>query len=183
MRLTFKSVAIAIAAGAALIGASCTPPGGGGGGTTTTTAVPSNPATCPARGAGQVRVAVVVDTQELSNGSSTPSVVCVVVAQGASGTAALAARAIRLGTPQPRYNQSGLLCAIDGAPAAPACGTPSGNGFLYWSYWIGGSSWTYANVGPASRGMTDGAVEGWRFIAGGAATAPNASPSFAALTN
>lgn len=186
MRATLRTITLTAAAAATILMAACTPPssGGGGGGATTTTTTPPPAANhCPTPATGQVRVAVVVDTSELSNGSSVPSVTCVVVAQGASGSAALAARAIRLGTPQPRYNQSGLLCAIDGAPAAPSCGTPSGNGFLYWSYWIGGSSWTYSNVGPAGRGMTDGAVEGWRFISGGAATAPAAPASFATLTS
>lgn len=184
MRRSLKFVVLATAVAATAAVVACTPPPtGGGGGATTTTIQPASPATCPTPASGQVRVAVVVDSSQLTNGSSVPSVTCVVVAQGASGAAALAARAIRLGTPQPRYNQSGLLCAIDGAPAAPACGTPSGNGFLYWSYWTGGSAWTYSNVGPAGRAMTDGAVEGWSFISGGAATPPNAPASFATLTN
>ena len=185
MRVPIRAaVTVLVIASTSLI-AACTPPSGGGGSssTTTTTRPASDPRTCPTPTASQVRVAVVVDSHEMSNGSATPSVVCVVVASGASGVAALAARAIRLGTPVPRYDPSGLLCAIDGIPAAPACGNPSGSGFLYWSYWVGGSSWTYANVGPASRRMVDGTVEGWRFISGGAATAPGTSASFASLTN
>jgi hypothetical protein len=175
---------VVAAATAAVAAASCTPPPtGGGSGSTTTTAPSNDPQHCPARGAGQARVAIVVDKSQLPGGSSTPSVTCVVVAQGASGVTALAARAARLGTPAPRYNSSGLLCAIDGVPAAPACGTPSSGGFDYWSYWIGGPSWTYANIGPASRAMIDGTVEGWRFVAGGTAVAPAASSSFAALTS
>ncbi|MCC6226419.1 MAG: hypothetical protein IT195_08440 [Microthrixaceae bacterium] len=183
MRVAAKSLFSAAACAAIALFAACTPPTGGGGSATTTTTPPTNWATCPAKGPGQVRVAVVIDSQELPGGSSSPSVVCVVVAQGSSGVTALSARATRIGAAQPRYNASGLLCAIDGAPAAPACGTPSGGGFLYWSYWIGGSNWTYANVGPAGRAMADGAVEGWRFISGGSPTAPTASPSFSALTN
>jgi len=182
MRLPIRAAVTAVViVGTALV--ACTPPTTGGGGSSTTTTRPAtDPRTCPTRSAGQVRVAVVVDSSALG-GSATPSVTCVVVASGASGVAALAARAIRLGTTQPRYDASGLLCAIDGKPVAPACGTPSGGSFEYWSYWIGGASWTYANVGPASRAMTDGTVEGWRFINGGSAVAPNASSSFAALTN
>jgi hypothetical protein len=125
-------------------------------------------------------VAIVVEFGALSGGTS---VTCVVVGPGATGVTALAARAARLGTTPPRYNSSGLLCAIDGKPVAPACGTPNGGGFDYWSYWIGGSSWTYATVGPASRAMVDGTVEGWRFVTGGNNVAPATSASFATLTS
>ena len=176
--------AVVAAALTTVAAASCTPPPtGGGSGTTTTTAPSSDPRHCPARGAGQARVAIVVDTTAVPGGGSTPSVTCVVVGPGASGVTALAARAARLGTPAPRYNSSGLLCAIDGRPVAPACGTPNGSGFDYWSYWIGGSSWTYATVGPAGRAMLDGTVEGWRFVTGGNNVAPGTSASFAALTS
>ena len=185
-RRAVRTAVIVVATMVTVVAASCTPPptGGGGSGSTTTTTAPSNdPSHCPARGAGQARVAVVVDTSGLPGGSSTPSVTCVVVGPGASGVTALTARAARLGTPAPRYNSSGLLCAIDGKPVAPACGTPSGTGFDYWAYWVGGSTWTYSNVGPASRAMLDGTVEGWRFIAGGSNVAPATSASFAALTS
>jgi hypothetical protein len=181
-------VALAALALATTALVACTPPPSGGGSGTTTTA-PTDLRHCPTRTAGQVRVAVVVDTSQLPGGAASPSVVCVVVASGSTGVAALGARAARLGTPAPRFNSSGLLCAIDGAPAAPACGVPSGGGFNYWSYWIGTTppsgvaTWMYSNVGPGSRAMADGAVEGWRFIAGGSNVAPNASPSFASLTN
>jgi hypothetical protein len=164
----------------ALIGCTPTSTGGGTGSTTTTTA-PADLAHCPSTGAGQVRVAVVVDATGLA--SSTPPVVCVAVAAGSTGATALVARAVRLGSPLPRYNSSGLLCAIDGAPAAPACGTPASSGFAYWSYWIGGSTWTYATVGPAGHGVSDGDVEGWRWVPSGTATAPGTSASFATLTS
>jgi hypothetical protein len=179
-------MALAAVALAATALVACTPPPSGGGSGTTTTA-PVDLRHCPTPSAGQVRVAVVVDASQLPGGAASPSVVCVVVASGSTGVAALGARATRLGTPMPRFNSSGLLCAIDGAPAAPACGVPAGGSFNYWSYWIGGGSptptWTYSNLGPASRVMTDGAVEGWRFVAGGSNVAPNASPSFASLTS
>src|SRR4051794_28815982 len=107
--------AVIVAALAMVVAASCTPPAtGGGGSATTTTAAPSNdPRHCPARGAGQARVAIVVDMTAVAGGPSTPSVTCVVVSPAASGVDALAARAARLGTTPPRYNSSGLLCAID----------------------------------------------------------------------
>jgi hypothetical protein len=162
--------------------AACTPTDTGGStGSTTTTTAPTGLAHCPTPAAGQVRVAVVVDATGLA--SSTPSVVCVDVASGSTGATALVARAIRLGTALPRYNSSGLLCAIDGVPAAPACGSPTGGSFAYWSYWLGGTAWSYANVGPAGHGVVDGSVEGWRWVPSGTAVAPQTSPSFATLTS
>ena len=88
-----------------------------------------------------------------------------------------------MGSTTPRFNASGLLCAIDGAPVAPACGTVGPNGYEYWSYWTGGSSWTYSAVGPASHSMQDGTVEGWHFLAGGAQTPPATSATFASLVS
>lgn len=135
---------------------------------------------CPAVGPGQVRVAVVVDGRALG---STTSVVCVVVASGSNGLTALRARATRLDTPPPRLDSSGLVCAIDGRPAAPACGVEGPDGYEYWSYWLGGSSWRFAPVGPATRTVADQTVDGWRFLEGGAAVPPNTASSFAALTS
>jgi hypothetical protein len=149
--------------------------------TSTSTTVPAvNFAKCPSAAAGQVRVMVVVDATAF--GAAAPSIVCVVVAQGSSGITALAARAARLGTPAPRYSSSGLLCAIDSKPVAPACGQSGPNGYEYWTYWVGGTaSWTFATVGPASRQMQDGTVEGWRFIPGGSVASPGTSSLFAQL--
>lgn len=141
---------------------------------------PTDFSKCPTAGAGQVRVAVVVDARALS---STTSVVCVVVPSGSTGVTALRARSTRLGTAAPRFNASGLLCAIDGKPAAPACGEQGPNGYAYWSYWLGGASWTFASVGPATRTVHDQSVDGWRFLNGGSAVPPNTSSSFAALTS
>lgn len=152
----------------------CMPQTPGGGGST-------DPRVCPTPAAGQVRVAVVVDATGL--GAGAPTITCVVVAQGANGIVALNARAARLGSPAPTFNASGLLCSIDGAPLAPACGVVGPNGYEYWSYWTGGASWTYAPIGPASRSMQDGTVEGWRFLPGGALTAPSTSPTFASLVS
>lgn len=135
---------------------------------------------CPTRGSGQVRVAVVVDARAFG---STTSVVCVVVPSGATGVTALRARATRLGTTAPRFNSSGLLCAIDGRPAAPACGEDGPNGYEYWSYWLGGANWRFAPVGPATRTVQDQSVDGWRFLKGGEAVPPNTASSFAALTS
>ncbi len=126
----------------------------------TTTADPAAAMTCPSAGPGQIRVGVVVD-----QGAGAVGVTCVVLPEGSDGLDALHARAEALGRPRPRLDGSGLLCAIDGTPAEPACGSPSGGGFAYWSYWVGtDSGWTYSNRGPAFRTLRDGAVEGWRYL-------------------
>lgn len=170
---SLKGIAASISI-AVIVLAGCTPATGGGGST--------DPRVCPTASAGQVRVAVVVDATGLGAGAAT--VTCVVVAQGSNGIVALTARAARLGSPGPTFNASGLLCSIDGAPLAPACGSVGPNGYEYWSYWLGGgSAWTYAPVGPASRSMQDGTVEGWRFLPGGAQLAPSTSSTFASLVS
>jgi hypothetical protein len=141
---------------------------------------PADYSKCPTKGSGQVRVAVVVDARAL--GGST-SVVCVVVPSGSNGVTALRARATRLRTAPPRFNSGGLLCAIDGRPAAPACGEQGPDGYEYWSYWLGGTRWSYAPIGPASRTVQDQTVDGWRFLTGGSAVSPSTPSSFAALTS
>ncbi len=146
----------------------------------TTACQPPNYARCPAKGAEQVRVAVVVDARALGGKTD---VVCVVVPTGSDGLDALRARATRLGQAAPRLNQGGLVCGIDGKPAAPACGENGPNGPQYWSYWVGGSSWSYAPVGPATRIVRDQAVDGWRFLKGGPQSPPNTSANFADLTS
>ena len=173
--------ATAVIAATALL-AGCTPSGGGSTTTASTTTAPSSWATCPAPGVGQVRVATVVEGSGLS-GFSQPEVVCVVVNQGANGLAALNARAARLGVPANRLNGSGLLCAIGGLPAAPACGESGPSGPEYWSYWApnGSGGWSYSTVGPASRSMQEGSVEGWRWVPGGTSAAPVHSSSFSSL--
>ncbi|HKY13718.1 MAG TPA: hypothetical protein VJM33_02245 [Microthrixaceae bacterium] len=154
-----------------LVAASCaTSPSGGGG---------PAPTSCPAKGAGQIQVAVVVDMTAFG---AAPNSTCVVVASGSNGMAALAARAQLIGAPPPRYAANGLLCAIDGIPLAPACGQNGPDGPEYWAYYLGGASWTYSTVGPGLRGLTDGAVDGWRFIAGGANQPPDMPSSFVDLT-
>jgi len=153
----------------AFVLAACTPPPDGGG-------TPLNQ--CPTVAGGQVRVAVVVDAAELGGQTN---VVCVVVPAGSNGVQVLAARATRLGQPAPRYNNVGLLCAIDGIPVAPACGNVGPNGPEYWSYWLGGASWQFAPIGPASRIAADGTVDGWRFTPGGIAIEPPTTSQFSQL--
>jgi hypothetical protein len=109
--------------------------------------------------AGEVQVAVVVD---FGDGGSVSSA-CVGAGGRDNGATVLAARASQLGTPAPRFNSSGLLCAIDGYPAE-GCGEQTGQQYAYWSYWHGdGGGWDYSSVGPAGARVQAGIVEGWRF--------------------
>lgn len=58
-----------------------------------------------------------------------------------------------------------FVCAIDGYPAT-GCGVHNADGtYDFWSYWRGGSSWTYSGVG-ANRTLADGQVDGWHFVRG-----------------
>ncbi len=36
--------------------------------------------------------------------------------------------------------------------------------YRYWSYWVGGDSWSYSSRGPGFRTPPDGGVEGWRYV-------------------
>ncbi len=126
---------------------------------------------------GQVTVAVVID-----DGRNAPTIDCLAVGAGTTGVQLMNIRAQRLGKPALRFDLSGLLCAIDGYPAPPACGAPAGGGaYEYWSYWgLVNGSWRYATTGPASREVRDGDIEGWHFITGtgtGADNAPRVAPS------
>ena len=115
----------------------------------------------------EIAVVVVIDFGELLPGAST-SVACVVVSEGVTGAAVLHQRARDLGTPPPRYDTSGLLCALDGLPEN-GCGERDGDRYLYWSYWQGdGDGWTYSQVGPAQRKANPSVTEGWHFVRGAA---------------
>ena len=117
-------------------------------------------------------VPVVVDT---GGPSATAEVACVSVPVGSNGAQVLTARAKLLHVPAPRYAESGLLCAIDGYPAT-GCGVQNGPYYAYWAYYHGGSSWTYASVGPAEWKVSPGDVEGWRFQPQGTATPADPPP-------
>jgi hypothetical protein len=68
----------------------------------------------------------------------------------------------------------GLLCRIDGDPAADPCrGAPPAS--AYWGYWHAprGGSWTYSTTGAGSRTPPPGSVEGWAF---GARAEPGVGP-------
>ncbi|MGD9955063.1 MAG: SCO2322 family protein [Candidatus Nanopelagicales bacterium] len=76
----------------------------------------------------------------------------------------------------------GLLVALlVGAPSAEAAS------YRYWTYWWGqpgSTSWTFAQLGPASDRPQDGSVIGWRFAVtteAGGKKAPRARLPFSAL--
>ena len=112
---------------------------------------------------GEIRVVIVVDGADIGSGSSAT---CLVVPAGTTGSQLLARRSAELGTGSPRYGSSGLLCAIDGLPAT-GCGDRNGGGFGYWAYFGGGSgSWIYGNFNPFIKRLSDGDIEGWRYVQG-----------------
>jgi hypothetical protein len=122
--------------------------------------------------AGTTHVAIIVD---LGSGSSV-SALCVPAGSGSNGATILAAHASMLGTPQPRYGPSGLLCAIDGVPSS-GCGVVQNGHYMYWSYWHGtGGSWSYSNIGPASTRADTAVVEGWRWQPEGAGRPTDPAP-------
>ncbi|MEZ5383852.1 MAG: hypothetical protein R2754_18895 [Microthrixaceae bacterium] len=166
-RFGIGTVALVIAAFGAGCGCSPTPP--------------PNPATCLPAASGQIQVAVVVDGSTLPVGVTATST-CVNLPKGANGLDALNARAKRLGVAKPRLNQSGLLCAIDGTPKAPDCGRNGPDGYEYWGYYQGGTSWSFATTGPAARKLSNKSVEGWAFQNGSEGGNPRMSAKFATLT-
>ncbi len=101
---------------------------------------------------------------------------CVRVRAGANGTDVLATVVQSMRASAPSYNDSGLLCAIDGYPRH-GCGTAVGDGYAYWSYWHGGARWTYASVGPAEWTLPANDVEGWRFEPHGSAGPSDPPPA------
>ena len=122
---------------------------------------------------GEIRVVIVVDAADFGGGSS---VTCLVVPMGTTGSQLLARRSAELGTGAVRYGSSGLLCAIDGLPAT-GCGDHNAGGFDYWGYFIGRSgSWVYGNINPFTRRLSDGDIEGWRYVRGGSGSAQDPAP-------
>jgi hypothetical protein len=121
---------------------------------------------------GQTRVAVIVDRGE----SGPVSSACVAAKSNDNGATILAARASMLGLPQPRFNASGLLCAIDGVPAN-GCGELHDGKYAYWAYFHGtNSSWSYSHIGPGGSRVAAGVVEGWRWQPAGAGNPTDPPP-------
>ncbi len=106
---------------------------------------------------------------------STPQVKCV----GFGGTETGSQLLIDAGHVLSFDPRSGLLCSIDGYPKA-GCGKATSTGYEYWSYWHGGSKWTYASTGPDFYRVSTGGVEGWRFVAGSDSSSEHAPRSAAA---
>lgn len=74
-----------------------------------------------------------------------------------------------------------LLAALSLGPG-PA---QAENTYRYWSYWVGGDSWTYSARGPGFRVPPPDGVEGWHFVVspkdGSQASAPPVSSKYADL--
>lgn len=125
---------------------------------------------------GEIRVVIVVDATDFGGGSSAT---CLVVPTGTTGSQLLARRSAELGTGSVRYGSSGLLCAIDGMPAT-GCGDHNAGGFDYWGYFNAPSgSWAYGNINPFTRRVSDGDIEGWRYVRGGKGSAQDPPPRIA----
>lgn len=58
-------------------------------------------------------------------------------------------------------NRPGFVCRVNSLPD-PCNGAPA---HAYWSYWYApaGGTWTYSNLGAASRDPAPGSAEGWAF--------------------
>ena len=122
---------------------------------------------------GEIRVVLVVDSSDLGGSSSAT---CLVVPAGTNGLQLLARRGTELGTGSPSYGKSGLLCAIDSLPD-DKCGEQNSDGFSYWAYFFdNGGKWAYGSNNPFSKRLTDGAIEGWRFVVGGCGCGLDPSP-------
>jgi hypothetical protein len=130
-------------------------------------------------GAVDVSVAFVVDF-----GTAGVVTACVKVPAGDDGYDALEAFTQQENEAAPAYNNSGLLCSINGVPSS-GCGQEVPGGYDYWAYWQGSTgTWIYANTG-ASGTVTNGDVEGWRFEDPGAGNPsdppPRATPDYAGI--
>jgi hypothetical protein len=139
--------------------------------------------------AATVGVGFVIDF----GGSGASVTGCVEVPPSDNGYQALSAFVAQENLSAPGFapNGSGLLCSINGIPAAPACGQAVTGGYQYWSYWYmtdGSGNWSYASrgasatVGSAANGQD---VEGWRFQNPGpdnpSAPKPSVTPDYASL--
>jgi hypothetical protein len=141
------------------------------------TAPPAQAASCSGPlGVGDIRVVLVVDAVDIGGGSSA---MCLVVPAGTTGSQLLARRGAELGTGSPRYGSSGLLCAIDRRPAT-GCGDRNSGGYGYWAYFYeADGNWFYGNGNPFTKRLADGAIEGWRFVAGGCGCGDDPQPRIA----
>jgi hypothetical protein len=110
---------------------------------------------------GGVQAGLVVDYGTVDGGPGVIAVECEELPAGSTGADLLVALGHEL-----RFNSAGLLCGIDDYPKT-GCGQTTDGGYRFWSYWRaspGSGSWTYASIGPAAARLSDGAIEGWRFV-------------------
>ncbi len=128
---------------------------------------------------GQLVVPVVVD---FGGPDGKVLVTCVTAHAGETDAQVLQTQASLVGYPIPRYNESGLLCAVDGYPTS-GCGSESGGHYAYWAYWHGGRTWQYANDGPGETTVSKGDVEGWRFEPEGSASPSDPPPRAPSLAS
>jgi hypothetical protein len=127
-----------------------------------------------ASAASDIYVAVVIDFGSGSNIKAVEQ--CVPVAANGTDADALSV------DNTVGYNDTGLVCSIDGYPAngVQNCTRSKGSEYYFWSYWHGSSgSWSYAENGPASQTVSPGDVEGWMYQNPGPAnpTAPPPGPA------
>ncbi|MFI7274623.1 fibronectin type III domain-containing protein [Streptomyces sp. NPDC049879] len=93
---------------------------------------------------------------------------CVSTATGGTGRPPTGAEMFTLTGHTVRFHTNGLVCAIDGYPAT-GCGETRPDGTTrYWSYWAHdasrGPGWAYSGVGPGTRRLANGSVDGWRYV-------------------
>lgn len=116
------------------------------------------------RAQGERCVQLVISPGALGGGTSSG---CVPVADGADGLDVL-----RAGGHTLRFDDSGLVCAIDGRPAT-GCGEAAAGGYAFWSYWwrTDDGAWRYANRGPGAHDVppTGRQAEGWAWNDGSGA--------------
>lgn len=129
---------------------------------------------------GEIRVGIVVDFGAEAGAPAGPQVACVVVEQGATSAEVLRVWS-KATVGAPRFDVSGLLCAIGGYPET-GCGERTDAGYRYWSYWEGGADgWRYSSGNPHVQPARADRVEGWRFQvssgSGGDAQPPRRAPT------
>ncbi len=112
----------------------------------------------PAAAADQGTTCVQLVISPGALGGATSSA-CITVKDGANGLDVL-----RTGGHSLRFDQSGLICAIDGRPAT-GCGDATTGAYAYWSYWwrTDDGAWRFANRGPGAHPVatTGKQAEGW----------------------
>ena len=130
------------------------------------------------RAAGTPHVGLVVDFGTVTTvpGAPGPEVqtACVPVTAGAYGETVLHAAGVTIRWRRWTDLRPRRLSRVR------AAGTDTANGYQYWSYWHGGSGWTYSIVGASSYRPSAGGVDGWHFVQG-QNSASEGPPAFASF--